>query len=125
MAAEPTAATYSDADVQAMIEAHPLMDVNGEWPYIMQSVALTPNNMDNPVWIPTYDLNMAAADIWEEKAGAAAGDFDFNADGAQLYRSQVYKQCSQQARYYRSRRSLKTMTMTPTYPGETISGSPA
>ncbi len=117
MIAEPNTTTYQDTEVQAMIEAHPLMDVNGEWPWIMQSVTLDPANMVNPVWIPTYDLNAAAADLWEEKAGALAADYDFEADGAQYSRSQAYEQSMKQARYYRSRRSPKTMTMAPAYPG--------
>lgn len=112
MTAELTEAVYSDAAIQAVIEAHPLMDVNGAMPYSMQSVTTDPINTPNPAWIPTYDLNAAAAEVWQEKAGAAAGDYDFSADGAQLLRGQVYRAAMQQARYYRSKRSPGTISMT-------------
>ena len=66
---------------------------------------------ENPDWTPTYDLNAAAADIWVEKAGVFAGDFDFAADGASYTRSQAYEQAMKQARHFSARRSHKTMTM--------------
>lgn len=123
MVAEPTDAVYSDAQIQSMIESHSLMDVNGIMPYILQSVTTNPINTPNPLWIPTYDLNFAAADIWQEKAGAAAGDYDFSADGAQILRGQVYRNAMQQARFYLSRRSPRTITMTASYPGDAITGA--
>lgn len=106
MAAEPTTAIYSDADIQTYVKAHPLTDAYG----------YSPDDPDglfdiNPDWTPTYDLNAAAADIWEEKAGLLAGDFDFSADGANYSRSQAYEQAMKQTRYFRARRSLKTITM--------------
>ena len=106
MTNERAPTNYSDADIQAFIEAHPLTDRYGysqDDPEELYEV--------NPDWTPTYDLNAAAADIWEEKAGALAGDFDFSADGASYSRSQAYEQYMKQARYYRGKRSHKTMTM--------------
>ena len=106
MTNEPTTAIYSDAQIQAYIEAHPLTDAYGyayddpeEWEDV------------NPDWTPTYDLNAAAAGIWEEKAGVLAGDFDFSADGGNYSRSQAYEMAMKQARNYRARRSVKTITM--------------
>jgi hypothetical protein len=69
--------------------------------------------MVNPDWTATYDLHAAAADIWEEKAGVVSVDYDFNADGATLNRSQVHEHMMAQARYHRSRRSPKTITQIP------------
>lgn len=98
---ESTTTTYSDADMRAFIEDHPLVDADGFSP-------------DQDSWTATYDLNAAAADIWEEKAGSRADDFDFSADGGNYSRSQSYEQAMKQARYFNSRRSLKTVTMEPT-----------
>lgn len=101
MTNEKTSTTYADADVQTLIEAHPLVDADGFSP-----------EQDN--WTPTYDLNAAAADIWEEKASAPAQDFNFSADGGNFSRSQVFEQYMQMARYYRARRSFKGVQMEAT-----------
>lgn len=98
---ETTTAIYADADIQAFIEDHALVDADGFSP-----------DQDN--WTATYDLNAAAADIWEEKAGRRADNFDFSADGGNYSRSQSYEQAMKQARYFRARRSMKTVTMEPT-----------
>lgn len=113
MVAEPTEATYSDASITAYIEVHPLVDANGTSPtyYAASSRAM----VENTNWMATYDLNAAAADIWDEKASSLAEDYDFSADGGSYHRSQAYEQAMKQARYYRSRRSLKTITQAPSY----------
>jgi hypothetical protein len=113
MVGEPESTTYSDADLAACIERYPLIDYRGESP-LVQLYSVPPAPMDpNPYWMPTYDLNAAAADIWAEKAAVLAQDFDFSADGAQYSRSQAYQQAMAQSRYYRGRRSPKTMTQRP------------
>jgi len=106
MAAEPTTATYSDTTIKGYIETYPLIDVYGYEPADADGIA-------NPDWTPTYDLNAAAADIWDEKASALAAQFDFNADGANFQRSQTYKQAAERGRYYRSRRSPRTLVLMP------------
>lgn len=98
MTNERTTATYADVDIQAFIEDHPLVDAEGFSP-----------DQDN--WTATYDLNAAAADVWEEKAGGRADKFDFAADGGNYTRSQQYEQCMKQARYFRSRRSPSTIEL--------------
>ncbi len=115
MTAETTTATYSDAQIQAFIESHAVVDANGTEPLYYAGVGQ--GMVANPTWMPTYDLNSAAADVWEEKAAVPAEDFDFNADGSQLYRSQVYRHAMQQARYYRSKRVPRTISMTAYYAG--------
>jgi len=107
---ETTDETYADADIQEFIEEHPLIDERGEEPYTWDASTQPPTKDENDDWIPTYDLNAAAADIWEEKASAPAQDFDFNADGASYKRSQAYEHAMRQARYFRSKRSPKTIT---------------
>jgi len=112
MTGEPTTTTYSDADLMTYIERYPLEDARGEGPLIESED--TPGTLEeNPDWTPTYDLNAAAGDVWAEKAAILAADFDFSADGGSYSRSQVYQQTMAQSRYYRSRRSVTTITQRP------------
>ncbi len=109
---EATEETYSDETLAEYIEAHPLEDARGEGPWVESET--TPGTLEiNPDWTPTYDLNAAAADVWEEKAGTLAQDFDFSADGGNYSRSQAYEQAMKQTRYFRSKRSIKTITQRP------------
>jgi len=112
MTTEPTTETYSDADLASFIEAHPLEDARGEGPLVESET--DPGTLEeNPDWTATYDLNAAAADVWEEKAGILAQDYDYSADGGNYSRSQAYEQAMKQARYFRSKRIWKTVTMRP------------
>ena len=104
MVAEATDATYTDEDLIAYIEAYPHLDEYGEQPTLADGTA-------NTEWTPTYDLHAAAADIWEEKAGAVAGKFDFRADGGDYTVSQQYEQYMKQCRYHRSRRMPSSARM--------------
>jgi len=106
---EPTYDNYSDAVLQEYIERYPLVDAVGEAPYIDDDGVLE----ENDSWTPTYDLNAAASAIWSEKAGAMASAYDFSADGASYHRSQAFEQAQKQARYFSSRRSIKTITLRP------------
>jgi len=108
MVAEPTSATYADADIAAYIESYPVLDEMGEAPYELDVSTIPPHQDANTEWIPTYDLHAAAGDIWEEKASAVSAYFDFQADGGNFSRSQLYEQAQKQARYHRSRRTPKT-----------------
>jgi hypothetical protein len=110
--AEPTTTTFSDETLEEIIGLYPLEDARGESPWIESET--TPGTLEeNPDWTPTYDLNAAAADIWAEKAAVLAQDFDFAADGGNYSRSQAYEQAMKQSRYYRSRRSVRTITQRP------------
>lgn len=114
--------TYPDTELAKYIERYPVQDVNGNEPYLEPTVyyvvqAPLEVNLD---WVPTYDLNAAAADILEELATAAVGNFDFAADGGSYQRSQVYENLMRQARAFRSR-AVATSTEvkpspTPDYP---------
>lgn len=44
-------------------------------------------------WIPTYDLNLAAAEGWRWKKAASAGRITFTADGATFNRDQFLAHC--------------------------------
>lgn len=111
MTDEPTTTTYADATIQAFIEQYPLLDERGEKPYVWDTSTSPPTQDANDDWIATYDLNAAAAVIWEEKAAAVAEDYDFSADGGNYSRSQVNTQFLQMAAMYRSRRASKSLRM--------------
>ncbi len=123
MTAEPLDTTYSDLLLATIIEGFPTLDENGEAPRIHAVDSARPvvytDYMDvtdliaNQDWIATYDLNAAASAIWEEKAAAAAADFDFSADGGNYSRSQVYEQMMKQARFYGAKRKGGTITLQP------------
>lgn len=123
MTAEPTTTTYSDALLTTIIEGYPTLDENGEAPRIPAADSARPvvytaymdplDLVENLDWIPTYDLNAAAAQIWEEKAAVPAADFDFTADGGNYSRSQVFEQAMKQARRYAAKRKAGTITLKP------------
>jgi hypothetical protein len=113
MVNEPSETTYTDADITSYIEAYPMIDERGEDPYTWDTSTSPPTQDANDDWIATYDLNAAAADIWEEKAAVVAQDFSFSADGGSYSRDQVYGQYMKNVRFYRSKRSPKTITQRP------------
>jgi hypothetical protein len=87
LAAEPTEGTYDDEALSAIVEGYPIPDVDG-------------NDPTDDAWAATYDLFLAASQIWTEKAAAllnAGGTFDFSADDASFKRSQLYDQYKQMA----------------------------
>jgi len=111
MAAEPTEDTYTDEAIRAYIEGYPLLDERGEVPYIWDTSTDPPTQDENEDWIPTYDLNAAAAKIWQEKAAVVAQDFDFQADGGAFSRSKKFDQYMRMASHYRARRAPATHTL--------------
>lgn len=110
MVGEAGTATYTDSALITLLSSYPLPDVAGEWPLLTTGSA-------NTDWVATYDLAATAATIWEEKAVAFVGAFDFTADGASFRKSQVYEQYMKQARRWASRRSMGNHTMTSYPPG--------
>ena len=110
MVAEPTEAIYTNAVLSEYIANYPTVDENGEDPRIPSTT--TPGEMMvNPDWTETYDLHMAAAAIWEEKAAARNDKFDFSADGASYDRSQMQQNAMRQARHHSSRRNPRTIVL--------------
>lgn len=117
MVNEPTTTTYSDTLLVSYIEAYPLTDPRGESPVVepfgLYDTVIPGALAANDDWTATYDLNAAAADIWAEKAATLAGGFDFSTDGQSFSRSQAYQFAMTQSRYFRARRSKKTITLRP------------
>ena len=103
LADEATADTYTDSEIATYIEQYPRNDSDGN----------EPTDTD---WTATYAVKLAAADLWEEKAAALAGQYDFAADGGQYTRSQAYKHAMQMAARYRGsggRITSSTLTASP------------
>ncbi len=98
MVAEPTQDTYTDALLGEYLTRYPLPD----------SAGLAP---DAALWAGRWDVNLAASEIWSEKAAAFAADFDFSADGGNYQRSQVHKQMLDIARSFRSRRQTSVLVL--------------
>ncbi len=90
---------YTDAVLSLIVETYPLEDSEGV------------TDPDSDSWVPTYDLNAAAGDVWEEKAAAKSEDYEFGADGHTLKRNQVYEQRMKMARRFRSRRAAQFRPM--------------
>ena len=103
--------TYDDDAITVYVESYPSIDERGEIPWTWDTLTEPPTKDENENWLPTYDLNAAAADIWTEKAGIVAVDFDFDADGGKYSRSQVFQQYAGLARYYGARRRPGTITL--------------
>ena len=91
MIAEPTSAVYTDGDLAAAIERYPVADAQGYWPL-------------ESAWTATYDMAMAASEIWDEKAASVAANFAFDADGASFQKQQQHEHFQAQALKWRARR---------------------
>jgi len=109
LVAEPTTTTYSDELLGKYIVIYPLPDGLGYWPVDVGFGTIG--------WTPTYDLHCAAADIWLEKAAAAAALYDFSADGGNFSRSQISDRYMKQVAYHRARRAPQSATLRK-YPNE-------
>ena len=107
MIAEQTDTTYTDGDLEDTIEEHAVLDSEGHAP-------------ESDDWTATYDLNAAAAAIWEEKATAYVGQYDFNADGGSFNRAQMHDQAMKMARHYHSRKRVGTISLRPEPPLEKV-----
>ena len=108
---EPTTTTYDDDLLDSIIEGYPLLDALGTEPQDIDYSTTPPTISEADNWIPTYDLNAAAQNIWSEKAAAVADEFDFSAVGGNYKRSQKYEDYMKNSRYFGSRRALKSSTV--------------
>lgn len=88
------ASRWSDAELAAIIEKHLITDAQGVRPW-------------EAGYTPTYDLRLAASDVWEAKAARFAADFDFSADGGEFARAQRFRHAQQMALSFRLRRSVE------------------
>jgi hypothetical protein len=54
-------------------------------------------------WVPTWELNAAAAEGWRTKAGKAASATSFSMDGATYQRGDLLAHCEAMVRQYEGR----------------------
>ena len=114
MVAELGVTTYSDSDLEDIIERYPLEDARGEAPWV-ESTVIPGTLEENEDWTATYDLHAAAADVWQEKAVLA---LSFDEDSLEsIERAKTQKErhelAMEQTRYHRSRRAITTVTLRP------------
>lgn len=114
MVGEVNSSTYSDTVLAEYIERAPLIDSLGRDPYVV-SATTPPVMIANVDWVATYDLNLAASEIFSEKASALAAQFDFSEDGQSFSRRQKYENAEKQARIFRAKRSAQAIKLYP-YP---------
>lgn len=103
--------SYEDEAIALVIERYPLVDRFGTPALVWDRSQTPPTSSEHPNWVPTYDLNAAAADIWGEIAAGYVGDFDFSTNDQRFDRSQKHEQAMAQVRYYRSRRAPTSLQM--------------
>jgi hypothetical protein len=87
-----TEPAVSEDDLEAVLGNRALADVNGVLPGADE-------------WIPTYDQNAAAADVWLVKAARSATLTEVDPPGSGIVTSKVFDNCMRMARHYRSTRS--------------------
>jgi hypothetical protein len=90
MTAWETEPALSEDDLNAALGTAPVPDLNGNAP-------------TDEEWIPTYDLNAAAAEAWLIKAARASALVAVDPPGSGITTSRVYDNCREMARVYRSR----------------------
>lgn len=88
MVAPTLAPVLSYADVSDLMSVARRPDINGVLP-------------SETGWVPTWDLDAAAAAGWEIKAGRVASEFAFSEDGQSFRREQVHAACLNMAKLYR------------------------
>lgn len=95
MTGEVGSGTYTDEVLSATLARYTLPDTAGK-------------TDGEAGYAPTFDFHAAAADVWSEKAAAAAAQYDFTADGGSFHRSQVAETAERQARRHAARRSMRS-----------------
>lgn len=91
MTAWTTEPALSDAEIDELLLQSEVADAEGNAP-------------ESAAWIPTYDLNAAAASGWTLKAGRAASTTETAPDGVYVT-AKVFDNCLRMAKYYSSKRS--------------------
>lgn len=87
MTAWETEPILSEDDLTAALGTAPVPDLNG-------------NDPGDDEWVPTYNLNKAAAEAWLLKAALASSLVDA---GSGISTSKVFDNCRAMARHYRGR----------------------
>lgn len=62
-------------------------------------------------WVPTFDLDVAAAEGWRWKAGKATARFNFAEDGQRFDRAQVYQHCVRMTEFFAQRMAMTSLPL--------------
>ena len=92
LAAWDVAPTLTDTEIDELLAAAAKKDAEGN----------APTSED---WIPTYDVNAAAAAGWLIKAGRAASTTETEPDSVNVT-SRIFANCLRMSRVYSSKRSM-------------------
>lgn len=84
-------------EVEGLLEQYARKDKNGNSPSLAE-------------WIPTYDLNGAAAEGWRLKMGKASELISVDLDGERMSSNQVFEHCERMSRMYSRRRNATVST---------------
>lgn len=95
-AGETSATNYPNSLILSMADGCLTFDEHGREP-------------GDSEYITTYDTNRIVAEIWDEKAAAAACAFDYSGDGASLSRSQIPANYRKEAARWRARSCPRVM----------------
>lgn len=87
MVAATARPALSDTDLDALLDGAKTIDSEGRL-------------ATDASWVPTYNLNAAAAEGWRWKAGMIAGDFNFSADNASYSKGEVQAKCLEMEKHY-------------------------
>lgn len=90
MVAASSEPTLSDAEVDDLVDLAKRADSEGRAP-------------SDVAWVPTWDLNSAASEGWQRKAGKVVANFRFSSDGQSFDRHQVFEMCERRAADYAMR----------------------
>jgi hypothetical protein len=87
MVAADSEPKLAPADLEMLLASAARADADGRLP-------------SAPEWIPTYDLNRAAAEGWRWKAAKASELVSVDLDGERLSSNQIFEHCERMARMY-------------------------
>jgi hypothetical protein len=87
MAAWEATPALTEAEVEALLDAAAVADENGSSP-------------QTDTWVPTYDLNRAAATAWLIKAARSSDQTEVDPPDSGIVTSRVFENCLKMSRVY-------------------------
>ena len=81
--------------------------------YQAGKITFTSNTAGTAYYITgrSYDINLAAADVWRIKASNASKQFDFSTDNHSIKRGNYVKNCLEMAQYYTAQAGIQVGEM--------------
>lgn len=91
--------TLTEGELEEILETYLCVDANG----------VLPSDGDED-YVPTYKIDLAAAEAWDVKAARATELISTDLDGDRMSSDQVFAHCERMARKYR-RRTASSVTI--------------